>query len=346
MKSLTLLLSLLLLIPMATAGETIAPKKTMTTFRNPLKQDGADPCLTYYKGWYYLATTTASDIRVRKAERIGDLTDAKDQVVWKDDHPERFRDIWAPEFHLMDDGTGRGPRWFLYYTASDGKNGDNNHRMYVLESEGADPMGPYKFKAKLLTDPDDKFYAIDGTVLDMPGGQRYFIWCGRPSTTGQGIYISKMSNPWTLTGNRAYIETSGFGCPHVREAPITLQHKGKAFLIYSACSADTADYKLGMMIADAKSDLTDPASWKQHPKPVLARVDQHGIFGPGHNFFFKSPDGKEDWIVYHAKRGTQVTFGDRSTYAQKFTWTAEGLPDFGLPLPVDADIPVPSGEKK
>lgn len=312
------------------------------TFQNPLKRDGADPWMTYYDGWYYLSTTTAVDVRIRRARRIGELKDAPDEVVWKDSTPTRFRDIWASEFHLLDDGSGQ-KRWFLYYTASDGE--DSHHRMYVAQSAGEDPRGPYTFKAQLQTDPTNGQYAIDGTVLRMPNGTLYSIWCGRPSPTGQGLYISRMTNPWTLTGERVYLNADGFGCDVVREGPVTLVRNGRVFLIYSTCPADTPDYKLGMLIADEKANLMDPASWKQHPRTVFARVDQHGVYGPGHNFFFKSPDGKEDWIVYHAKSGTGRTYGDRSTRAQRFTWGKDGLPDFGLPISVDTPIKAPSGEK-
>jgi GH43 family beta-xylosidase len=324
--------------PTKAAPKTAKPM----TFRNPLKQPaGADPWVGYHDGWYYLSATTATDVRLRRARRLSELPSAPDQIVWKDDTPTRFRDMWAPEFFLLD--SGNGPRWYLYYTASDGKE-DSHHRMYVVESAGTDPMGPYTFKAQLQTDPKNEQYAIDGSVLKMPDGTLYFVWCGRPSPTGQGIYISRMSNPWTLTGERTYLPADGFGCNVVREGPVTLVRNGRVFLIYSTCPADTPDYKLGMLIADVKSDLLNSASWKQHPRPVFARVDQYGVFGPGHNSFFKSPDGKEDWIVYHAKSGTKITYGDRTARAQKFTWDENGLPDFGLPLPLDRDIPSPSGE--
>ncbi|MBV9468510.1 MAG: family 43 glycosylhydrolase, partial [Abitibacteriaceae bacterium] len=158
------------------------------------------------------------------------------------------------------------------------------------------------------------------------------------------LYISRMTNPWTLTGPRVYLPADGFGCNVVREGPETLQRNGKVFLIYSSCGASTPDYKLGMLSADIHSDLLNFASWQQYPQPVFARVDQYGVFGPGHNFFFQSPDGKEDWIVYHAKSGTADTYADRSTRAQRFTWNPDGTPNFGLPLPVDQDIPAPSGE--
>ncbi len=339
-----------LLFLLAGAAPKLAPKPrpplaTMnnSTFRNPLKRDGADPWMTYYKGWYYLSTTTGVDVRLRRARRLSELADAPDQTVWKDDAPSRSRDVWAAEFHLLDGGGGHGPRWYLYYTASDGKD-DAHHRLYVAESAGTDPLGPYTFKGRIETDPDNAQYAIDATVLRLADGALYLLWCGRPSPAGQGLYISRMTNPWTTTGPRTYLNAEGFGCPFVREGPETLQRGGRIFLIYSMCGASTPDYRLGMLVADAKSDLLNPASWRQHPKPVFARVDQYGVFGPGHNFFFRSPDGKEDWIVYHAKSGTADTYGDRSARAQRFTWNADGTPNFGKPLPVDRDIPAPSGE--
>lgn len=261
-------------------------------------------------------------------------------MVWRDDTPARNQNLWAPEFHLLE--SGHGLRWFLYYTATDAE--EPHHRMYVAESASTDPRGPYTLKAQLRTDPNNEFYAIDGSVIKLPGGALYFVWCGRPSSAGQGLYISRMANPWTLEGPRVYLDASGFGSPVVREGPVALQRRGKVYLVYSVCGADTPDYKLGMMIADAKADLTDPAAWKQYPTPVFTRADRNEVYGPGHNTFFKSPDGKEDWIVYHAKTGAAISFKDRTTRAQPFTWNADGTPRFGEPLPTATAIPVPSGE--
>jgi len=308
------------------------------TFRNPLKIEGADPWLTYYEGWYYLATTTGTEVKLRRAPRIGELKDAADEIVWKGDDPALSHDVWAPEFHLLE--SGDGPRWYLYVTVSD--NTEPGHRMIVADS--ADLLGPYTFKALLQTDPKNEFFAIDGTVIHLPDGRLYFVWCGRPSDAGQGLYISRMANPWTLEGPRAYLDVDGLGSPIVREGPIALQRNGKVFLVYSSYSADTPDYCLGMTIADATSDLADPASWHQHAGAVFSRSDEDGVYGLGHNTFFQSPDGAEDWIAYHAKNTTAVTFHDRTTRVQRFGWTAEGIPNFGRPLPVSADIRVPSGE--
>jgi GH43 family beta-xylosidase len=313
----------------------------LATFSNPLKADGADPWMTFYKGFYYLTTTTKGDIKMRRARRIADLKEAVDVSIFRDETPGRPGDIWASEFHLLD--AGDGPRWYLYYAAALPGN-EAERRLFVAQSAGEDPSGPYTLRAQLQTDAADEHFAIDGTVLKLPNGALYCLWCGGPSPAGQGLYIAKMSNPWTIDGPRTYIEASGFGCPSIREAPQVLQRGGKIYLTYSMCGASTPDYRLGMLVAEANSDLLDPRAWRQHPELMLARVDQRGVYGPGHNFFFKSPDGTEDWIVYHAKTTSTDSYDDRTTRAQKITWNADGTPEFGLPLSTATNVPVPSGE--
>ncbi|WP_433077014.1 family 43 glycosylhydrolase [Dactylosporangium sp. CA-052675] len=65
----------------------------------------------------------------------------------------------------------------------------------------------------------------------------------------------------------------------------------------------------------------------------------------GHNGFFKSPDGTEDWMVYHAN--TSASGGcdmNRSTRAQKITWNSDGTPNLGVPAALSTPLAVPSGE--
>jgi GH43 family beta-xylosidase len=95
-----------------------------------------------------------------------------------------------------------------------------------------------------------------------------------------------------------------------------------------------------MLIAEDHADVLNPKTWVQHPQPVFERNDAAGVFGPGHHGFFKSPDGKEDWIVYHAKTSSAYTYSGRTTRAQPFRWTPGGLPDFGSPLPLNTEVPV------
>jgi len=87
------------------------------------------------------------------------------------------------------------------------------------------------------------------------------------------------------------------------------------------------------------------ADWTKKATPVFSMRAQSSAYGPGHNGFFKSPDGKEDWIIYHARSvpdgGDAVA---RNPRIQRFTWNADGSPNFGEPEPIDLPLRRPSGE--
>jgi hypothetical protein len=132
---------------------------------------------------------------------------------------------------------------------------------------------------------------------------------------------------------------------NVNEGPEVLQRDGKTFIIYSASACWGPDYKLGMLTYGGGDPLSESA-WVKHPDPVFARSDANGVYAPGHNGFFTSPDGSESWIVYHANAspGDGCT-GERTTRVQPFTWNDDGTPNFGEPLALDTPIAPPSGER-
>ena len=74
--------------------------------------------------------------------------------------------------------------------------------------------------------------------------------------------------------------------------------------------------------------------------PVFSGTDV--VYGVGHASFTVSPDGTEDWIVYHAKKGPEPGW-DRVIRTQPFTWSADGSPHFGRPVPPGQALAVPSG---
>ena len=156
-----------------------------------------------------------------------------------------------------------------------------------------------------------------------------------------------MSNPWTVTGDRVLIsspelewETHGDlnnpnDVPHVNvnEGPQILENKDKLFLVYSASGCWTDYYALGMLTASAGSDLMNPNSWKKSSHPVFVQTAKNKLYAPGHNSFYKSPDGKESWILYHANSNPCEGCGTmHSPPARLFTWKADGSPDFGVPV--------------
>jgi GH43 family beta-xylosidase len=156
-----------------------------------------------------------------------------------------------------------------------------------------------------------------------------------------------MSNPWTPSGPKVKLstpnkswETQGGA---VNEGPEPLYHDGKTFIVYSASFCATPEYKLGLLTL-TDSDPLNPAHWTKSG-PVFVRDDAHHVYGPGHNGFFKSPDGKEDWIVYHANNASHAGCDmNRSTRAQKFTWNSDGTPNFSVPVALGVSLQSPSGE--
>jgi len=340
------LLATLLSQPVAVAAQTASD-----TFTNPLLQSGPDPWVISFDGFYYFMATTGHNLTIWKTRDIADLKDGEKKVVWTPPATGPYsHEIWAPELHRFDN------KWYIYFAADAGNN--DTHRIFALENAAKDPTkGEWVFKGK-VADAADK-WAIDPTAFEH-GGRRYMLWSGWEGDTNgqQNIYIAQMSNPWTISSprvmlsypkydwERVYVSPKQAG-PHVEinEGPEILLHGDKIFLTYSASACWTDDYELGMLEAKANSNLLKAKSWKKFDHPVFKQDPKAGVFGPGHNGFFKSPDGKEDWIIYHANpQSAKGCGGARSPRIQKVMWKADGTPDFGTPLPVTTPLVKPSHE--
>ncbi|MFF5406726.1 family 43 glycosylhydrolase [Streptomyces misionensis] len=303
------------------------------TFRNPLNT-GPDPFMTYWNGNYYLTTTQGGSIRMWRSPSLSTLLTADPITVWADTDTSRNRDVWAPEFYRF------GDRWYLYYTADDGT--DDHHRIYVAESDRDDPAGPYHFKAKLAPPNHAADFAIDPGILQH-NGRLYLAYSGINPYQHNGLNIAPLSNPYTVSGDAVAIDAAG-GCPEVREGPEFLYRNGRTWMTYSTCDTGKPDYQVWMMSLPSNADPLVPGNWTQHQGAVFSRADDHGVFGPGHHAFFTSPDGTQDWIVYHAKTTSAYTYTDRTTRAQRIGWNADGSPNLGVPLATGATQDLPSGD--
>lgn len=320
------------------------------TFMNPLLPSGADPWCIYKNGYYYYTNSTGRNITLWKTKNIAYLSNAEKKIVWTPPKTGAYsKEIWAPEIHYFQN------KWYLYFAADSGNN--NDHRLYVLENASADPLqGEWIMKGKLTT-PEDK-WSIDGSVMEYKN-KLYLIWSGwKGDTNGeQDIFIAAMKNPWTVEGKRTLLSRPQYkwelygdlhdadNPPHVsvNEGPEFLLHDNKIFLIYSASGCWTDFYALGMLTADANANLLDSAAWKKSSQPVFKESLNHKVYATGHNCFFVSPNGKENWILYHANSNPgDGCGGKRSPRTQKFTWNADGSPNFGEPVAAGVALPVPA----
>lgn len=319
------------------------------TFSNPLLPSGADPWCIYKDGYYYYTNSTGKNICIWKTKNIAGLKSAPVTIIYTPPANQPYsKELWAPELHFI------YGKWYVYFAADDGNN--VNHRLWVLENESADPTkGKWQLKGKLVT-PGDK-WSIDGSLFEHKG-QLYLIWSGWEGNANgqQNIYIAKMKNPWTTEGKRVKLSSPELDwemvgdlnnpndVPHVNvnEGPEVLEHGDKLFLIYSASGCWTDNYALGMLTASADADIMNAASWSKSSQPVFRQSPGNAVYAPGHNSFFKSADGKEDWILYHANDKPGQGCGQfRSPRAQRFTWKADGSPDFGDPVKAGVSLKIP-----
>lgn len=306
------------------------------TWNNPILRQRADPhVLLHQDGWYY-CTATAPEydrIELRRAKSLGGLAKADAKVVWrKHDKGPMSHHIWAPEIHSFDG------KWYLYFAASRAE-AIWDIRMYVLENPSPNPLnGTWTEKGQMKMNWES--FTLDGHPF-VHKGTRYFTWAQSVAgTPGTSVFIAKMDTPWSITGTQVAItrpdlpwERRGH---NVNEAPFVIQRNGRVFLTYSASATD-ANYCLGLLTADEDADLLNPASWSKSPEPVFKSDPATRQFGPGHNCFTTSPDGRTIYHVYHARnyekiQGEPLHNPDRATRAQVLRWKPDGTPDFGTPV--------------
>jgi GH43 family beta-xylosidase len=326
-------------------AETLVPQSALfdtlsgpaQTFTNPIDPNGADPFVSQFHGDYLYTRSSGSAVYVQRSSRLQEINSAPLINVWTPPPGQPYStDVWAPELHYLND------KWYIYL-AADSNNDNATHKMWVLEGDSPDPQGTYTIKAQLQATPDR--WAIDGTPM-MLDGQLYFVWSGWPGFTDgqQNLYIAKMSNPWTIDGERALISQPTFnwernGMP-INEGPEVLQHDGQTFIIYSASGYWTNEYCLGQLTYSG-GDPMQANSWTKRSTPVFAAANN--VVGVGHASFTKSPDGLEDWIVYHAHNTPGEFTGVRDIHAQRFTWNANGTPNFGQPIGRGVAVVEPAG---
>lgn len=317
-----------------------------TTFINPVgpsSSSSADPHVMRHTdgNYYYVATSPGWDrIELRKSPSLSGIGARTPVTVFTKSAACTgtkcySKDIWAPEINYINGA------WYIYFS---GAGTDDHHRIFAIRNTSADPTtGSWSAPIK-IADTDDA-WAIDQTVASI-NGQLYMAWSDISGGQPQRIKIAKMSSPTAIVGRGAIVSTPTYSWEQsgarVNEAPAFLVRGTKVHMAISASGCWTDDYKLGLLTANLGADLTNPASWTKAANPILQKGN--GAFGPGHNSFTKSPDGKEDWVVYHANPATGQGCGNsRTTRIQKVTWNGD-TPVLGAPVAAGLPVTRPSGE--
>ena len=302
--------------------------------RKPLILQRADPYVYFHSDGYYYFTASVPEydrIELRRAWSVKGLAQAQGVTIWKKhaDGPMSWH-IWAPELHYING------KWYIYFAA--GRAEDPWWiRTYVLENTSPDPFcGQWEEKGLLESEWD--YFMLDTTVFNH-NDKWYAVWAQKNEdrSINSALYIAQMESPIKLKLPQTLLtlpeydwECRGF---KVNEGPAVLKRNGKIFITYSASATD-ATYCMGMLVADENADLTKAESWKKLDRSVFATDAEKGIFGPGHNSFTSSRDGKEDYLIYHARPYAQVDLAfalydpNRHTWVKRIKYDDKGYPVF------------------
>ncbi len=302
------------------------------TFNNPVKAaESADPDVYFKDGYYYYLVTTGDGVWIRKSNQLQNIGSAPATKVWSWSNGITGN-VWAPELHYLNG------KWYIYSCGSI-TSGCCTQRMFVLEGNTQDALGTYTFKTLWSDIP-----AIDETVWQDPStGKIYMAWSQWDSE--QSIFICQMTDPITMGATKVKLSAptnswERIGWP-VNEGPYFIKRNNTLHIVFSVSGCSTPDYALALLTC-TNGNYLNASSWKKSTSPVFKRSDANGVYGPGHCSFTQSPDGCEDWIVYHAKSSTDNTNSDRSTRIQKFIWDANDYPVFDMPVSTATKVTCPS----
>ena len=338
-------LLLILLLPLIAFSQN----NTTETFTNPV-WDGADPWMIKEGENYYYCFSANNSIQVSKSKKMTKKGETK--TIWK--APETGWNkacVWAPEIHFIDG------HWYVYYAAGESGPPFIHQRTGVLRSKNRDVFSEYEDLGMLYTGDNpavsgSNIWAIDMTVFEH-GTKLYAVWSGwkkqaDTDKTPQHLYIQEMENPFTLKGKRVLLsspeESWETGGPlNINEGPEVLKNDDHVFIIYSCRESWTPEYRQGML--KLKSKNADPLVRENWIKTGPVFEGNEKVFGVGHCSFVKSPDGTENWIIYHSKKSTNPGW-ERDVRMQPFTWKPDGTPDFGKAIPTGVPVKLPSGQRE
>ncbi|MFC7669940.1 family 43 glycosylhydrolase [Hymenobacter humi] len=104
------------------------------------------------------------------------------------------------------------------------------------------------------------------------------------------------------------------------------QHGGKYYCFYSGANFLTPRYGVDYCVADSIMGPYSDAGAEKGPR-VLHAVAGH-VRGPGHHSHVLSPNGKTEYLVYHAWNKAMT---ERQLCIDRLAWTAQARAAWGPP---------------
>jgi beta-xylosidase len=236
---------------------------------------------------------------------------------------------WAPEVLPHQNAL------YMYYSASIGAS-DEFHRLRVAVAPH--PAGPFADAGGILL-PDAGF-TIDASPFVDPLTGRAFLFFATdyesdaPHGTGLAVVplspdlLSVQGDPacvvraqadWQIYERNRPYKGKVWNKWHCVEGPHCVFHNGKYYCLYSGGAWRSSEYGVGFAVADHPlGPWRDPAA---HLGPSVLKADPPRVLGPGHASIVAGPDGKSQYLVYHAWNQTKTA---RCMCVDPLRWTESG----------------------
>jgi GH43 family beta-xylosidase len=245
---------------------------------------------------------------------------------------------WAPEV-TYNQGT-----FFLYYAMG----GLEPEKFELRVATSGLPEGPYRDTGTPLVDCQTNRFTIDPFPFRDDDGQWYLFYARNFTNydaqvhPGTAIVVDRLIDmtrlaadchevvraryDWTLyqAHRRMDVYDATFDW-HTIEGPCVIKHDGRYYCFYSGSNYQTDRYGVDYVVAD--NPLGPYMGQGEQPR-VLASIPGH-VRGPGHNDIAVSPDGKSQYIVYHA---WDPNIRVRWMCIDKLVWTPDGPRSAGPPI--------------
>jgi arabinan endo-1,5-alpha-L-arabinosidase len=294
-----------------------------------------DPSVIRHGKFYYAFGTTGAD-RLGNG-RIFTVLRSENLVNWQQlggalmpPSTDQRVQYWAPEATFSDG------MFYLYYAMG----GTEPERFELRTAMSPVPEGPYVDNDQPLIDCESNRFAIDPFPFKDDDGKWYMFYARNFTNTtggafpGTAMVVDRLINMTELAGDcrvvvRARYEWTRYQANrrmdiynatfdwHTIEGPSAVKHDGKYYCFYSGSNYQTTNYGVDYVVAD--HPLGPYRDQSDHPR-VLHSVPGH-IRGPGHHSIVKGPDGKTDYLVYHA---WDPAMEKRWMCIDKLIWTKEG----------------------
>jgi arabinan endo-1,5-alpha-L-arabinosidase len=294
-----------------------------------------DPSVIKYGNYYYAAGTTGHD---RKADgRIFTLLRSRNLVDWEQlggalvpPFTNTALEYWAPEL------TSNEGKYYLYYAVG----GIEPEKFANRVAVSSRPEGPYTDVGVQLVDCESNRFTIDPFPFRDSDGQWYFFYARNftnetaQTHPGTAIVVDRLVDMTRLAGDchvvvRAQHDWTLYGAHrrmdvydrtfdwHTIEGPCVVKHAGRIYCFYSGANWQTDRYGVDYVVAD--NPLGPYSEGGDHAR-VLYGIPGH-VRGPGHHSIVFGPDGRTQYILYHA---WDPQMKERQMCADKLQWTADG----------------------